>query len=170
MCIHGSSNSLKEFPPGAGDPPPSMTKATDSVSPAASTASTSVSTASSSSTASKKVHSYQNVTCNADTKLFQLEEKKAEATSEAVAKLAVASEAAGVKKESLHDFSATVKKDMVSLQLSGGCLMNTSSPIMIIHHHHHHFYPNQNAEVNSKQPVSKNLFTKWGTLEFTKYF
>ena len=143
MCIHGSSP-LKEFPPGAGDPPPpSMTsKATEAAASTASTASTAP---------SKKVHSYQNVTCNADTKLFQLEEKKAEATtSEAVAKLQAASEAvSGVKKES-------PKKDMVSLQLSGGCLINNSSaaPIMIIHHHHHHFYPNQNVtEVNSN-PVS----------------
>ena len=136
MCIHGNSSPLKEFPPGAGDPPPSMTKAAEVSAPSASASTASVS--------SKKVHSYQNVTCNADTKLFQLEEKKAEATSEAVAK-----DEADVKTES-H-----VKKDMVSLQLSGGCLMNTSSPIMIIHHHHHHFYPNQNTEVNSK-PVSKN--------------
>jgi len=48
--------------------------------------------------------------------------------------------------------SQAVKKDMVSLQLSGGCLMDqkSSTPIMIIHHHHHHFYPNnQNSEVIS---------------------
>ena len=75
------------------------------------------------------------------------------------AEAAMASEAKTASKTE----SQAVKKDMVSLQLSGGCLMDqkSSTPIMIIHHHHHHFYPNnQNSEVIST-PVS------FGYLVFT---
>lgn len=153
MCIKSAAASLKEFSPGD----PSMAR---SASPAAA-ASTASTTSAASETKPKKVHSYQNVTCNADTRLFQLSEK-AEAKKEA------ASEAKTASKTE----SQAVKKDMVSLQLSGGCLMDqkSSPPIMIIHHHHHHFYPNnQTSEVISK-PVTtyQNLSNIHETLRINR--
>jgi len=102
---------------------------------------------------------YQNVTCNAETSLFQLEEKKA--SSEAVE---ASVDVAEKKTESLDK-----NKDMVSLHLSGGCLIdqNRPTPVVVIHHHHHHFYPNQNQVKNEPVSNSNNSYQNLSNIHET---
>ena len=150
MCIK-SSSSTQELSPGSShqeqQPQPS------SPSPSKSAACKAVGKA----LQGKATHSYQNVTCNAETSLFQLEEKKASSSVTATVSTDEVKEADNTSKT-----KKTESLDMVSLHLSGGCLIdqNKSSlnrPVVVIHHHHHHFYPNQNQVIN--KPVSHSLLT-----------
>jgi len=133
MCIK-SSSSTQELSPGSE---PYQEQQSSSLKPPAAGKTSST-------------HSYQNVTCNAETSLFQLEEKKASSSS-------VASTASQVKAEKKTE-SLEKNKDMVSLSLSGGCLIDQNRPpVVVIHHHHHHWYPNQN-QVNNKPVQHSNSY------------
>jgi len=145
MCIK-SSSSTQELSPGSShqeqQPQPS------SPSPSKSAACKAVGKA----LQGKATHSYQNVTCNAETSLFQLEEKKASSSVTTTASTVEVKEADTNKTKKIESQTLDKNKDMVSLHLSGGCLIdqNKSSnrPVVVIHHHHHHFYPNQNQVIN----------------------
>ena len=150
MCIK-SSSSTQELSPGSShqeqQPQPS--------SPSKSAACKAVGKA----LQGKATHSYQNVTCNAETSLFQLEEKKASSSVTTTASTVEVKEADTNKTKKIESQTLDKNKDMVSLHLSGGCLIdqNKSSnrPVVVIHHHHHHFYPNQNQVIN--KPVSHSF-------------
>ena len=152
MCIK-SSSSTQELSPGSShqeqQPQPS------SPSPSKSAACKAVGKA----LQGKATHSYQNVTCNAETSLFQLEEKKASSSVTTTASTVEVKEADTNKTKKIESQTLDKNKDMVSLHLSGGCLIdqNKSSnrPVVVIHHHHHHFYPNQNQVIN--KPVSHSF-------------
>ena len=152
MCIK-SSSSTQELSPGSShqeqQPQPS------SPSPCKSAACKAVGKA----LQGKATHSYQNVTCNAETSLFQLEEKKASSSVTTTASTVEVKEADTNKTKKIESQTLDKNKDMVSLHLSGGCLIdqNKSSnrPVVVIHHHHHHFYPNQNQVIN--KPVSHSF-------------
>jgi len=69
--------------------------------------------------------------------VFQLQDKKGESQVEAAT-------------VTTFNNKPSIKEDMASLVLSGGCVMSDSTnwrpqpaipPAMIVHHHHHHFYP-----------------------------
>ena len=151
MCIK-SSSSTQELSPGSHQeqPQPSPKSACKA------------STALAGGTRGKTTgatHSYQNVTCNAETSLFQLEEKKASSSVTTTASTVEVKEADTNKTKKIESQTLDKNKDMVSLHLSGGCLIdqNKSSnrPVVVIHHHHHHFYPNQNQVIN--KPVSHSF-------------